>query len=55
LKQQAGSSNWSGTVREGFAMRGGILRNIPGFTLELRKPSGKNVVKKNIRVTMRGC
>jgi hypothetical protein len=41
-------------VREGFTMRGGILRNIPGFTLELRKLTGKNVVKKDIRVNMRG-
>jgi hypothetical protein len=55
LKQQAGSSNWSGMVREGFAKRGGILKNIPGFTLELRKLTGKNVVKKDIRVNTRGC
>jgi len=55
LKQQAGSSNWSGTVKEGFAMRGRILRNIPGFTLELRKLTGKSVVKKDIRVNIRGC
>lgn len=55
MKQQAGSSNWSGTVREGFAMRGGVLRNIPGFTLELRKLTGKNVVKKDISVNVCDC
>jgi hypothetical protein len=42
-------------VRKGFAMRGGILRNIPGFTLELRKLTGKNVVKKDISANMCGC
>jgi len=46
LKQQAGSSNCRGTAREGFAKRGGILRNIPGFTLELRKLAGKKCCKE---------
>jgi hypothetical protein len=39
----------------GIAMRGGILRNIPAFTLKLRKLTGKNVVKKDITVHMCGC